>query len=166
LSRGQPWVVLDNTVLSSLHVAGALARVLEIRPANWIVPLQVRREAVAWKTYGAVVGMLLDDLQARDVLVYASPELGPEAALFAQVSRTRGQGESAAIAIAYHRRGVIATDDRQARRTCQSLRPSVPTLSTEGLLSTIVVDGLLSLAEAQAIWAATGIRDPRRGVHI
>jgi predicted nucleic acid-binding protein len=112
------------------------------------------------------VGILLDSLEARAVIVYASPEPGPEAVLFAQVSRTRGQGESAAITIAYHRHGAVATDDRQARRTCQGLSPPVPTLSTEALLSTMVVEGLLSLAEAQAIWLATGIRNPNRGIQI
>jgi predicted nucleic acid-binding protein len=159
-------VALDNTVISSLFVAGALSQILELWEGNWIVPLQVRDEAAAWKARGAGLVILLNNLQSRGVVEYASPEPGPEGALFAQLQRTRGQGESAVIAIAYSRRLVVATDDRQARRSCETLTPAVPTFATEDLLSLAVADGLLTLPEAQAIWSATGILDPNRGIKI
>jgi len=42
--------------------------------------------------------------------------------------------------------------------------PLVPWLSTEGILSSAVADGLLSRSEAEAIWQATGITDSKRGI--
>jgi predicted nucleic acid-binding protein len=138
--------------------------VLELWPRQWIVPLQVLDEARAWKLHGAQLVTLLDALQSRDVIEYATPEPGPEGALFAQLQGARGQGESAAIAIAYQRGCVVATDDRQARSSCQALAPPLRVLATEAILELAVDDGLLRLAEARAIWIATGIRDPNRGI--
>jgi predicted nucleic acid-binding protein len=157
-------VVLDNTVISTLILARALSLLLQLWPGKWIVPLQVRDEAAAWKLHGAEVISTLNELRSRGVVDYASPEPGLEGALLAQLQRTRGQGESAAIAIAYQRGFAVATDDRQARASCQALNPPVPVLATEALLKLAVDDGLLTLAEAQAIWRATGIRDPTRWI--
>ena len=159
-------VLLDNTVVSSLHVAAALRELLELWEGRWIVPLLVRNEAAAWTTHGARVVSLLDSLHHRGVLSYASPEPGPEGALFAELSRTRGQGESAAIAIAFYRQAAVATDDRLARRSCELLNPPVATLSTEKLLTIAVADGLLAAARAREIWSLTGIRDPSRDIQI
>jgi predicted nucleic acid-binding protein len=159
-------IVLDNTVISSLYVAGALTQILEVRAGRWVVPLQVRDEAAAWHARGTGVLFHLNSLDARGVVVFVSPAPGPEGALFAALTRTRGRGESAAIAIAHSRGLVVATDDRQARRSCAGLNPPVPTLSTEGLLSRIVIEGLIAETTARAIWTATGIRDPNRGIRL
>jgi predicted nucleic acid-binding protein len=159
-------VVLDNTVISSLHLAGALAELLLCWEGRWILPLQVRDEAAAWKAHGAGVILLLNTLHARGVFDLVSPEPGPEATLFAELTRTRGQGESAAIAIAHFRQAAIATDDRQARRSCEALNPPVRTLTTEGLLAITVGDGLLSATRAIEIWTSTGIRDPNRRLRL
>lgn len=159
-------VVLDNTVISSLHVAGALAQVLRLWEGTWIVPLQVRDETAAWKALGAGAVVLLDSLHSRGVLDYLSPDPGPEGTLFVQLSRTRGQGESAAIALAFYRQAAVATDDRQAKRSCEILSPPVPTFATEELLSVAVIDGLITMEQARAIWHSTGIRDPNRGIRM
>lgn len=157
-------VVLDNTVISSLHIASSLRQVLELWAGFWLVPLQVRAEAAAWKGHGPYVVNLLDDLDSHGVLAYVSPEPGPEGALFAQITRTRGEGESAAIAIAHHRQAAVATDDRQARRSCQDLNPPVPLLATEELLTIAVADSRLAAEQARALWSAIGITDPNRGL--
>ncbi len=157
-------VVLDNTVIPTLYVANALSEVLRLWPGQWIVPLQVRDEAAAWKAHGADVVTALEHLRSRGTIEYASPEPGPEGRLFAQLQRTRGEGESAAIAIAYVRGFAVATDDRRARRSCQGLKPPVLTIATEALLDIAVTDGLLAESQARAIWASTGIADPNRGV--
>jgi predicted nucleic acid-binding protein len=157
-------VVLDTTVISSFHLASALSQVLGLCESRWIVPLQVRDEAAAWQPFGPALVTLLDDLSARGTIEYASPSPGPEGALFAKLQRTRGQGESAAIAIAHVRGFVVATDDRRARRSCEGLHPPVAVLATEELLTIAVGDGALTRAEAERIWIATGIQDPRRGI--
>jgi len=157
-------VVLDTTVISSLHLADALSQVLGLWQSQWIVPLQVREESAAWKPSGPGLVTLLDTPRARGTIEYASPNPGREGALFAQLQRTRGQGESAAIAIAYVRGFVVATDDRRAKRSCEGLSPPVAVLATEDLLTIAVRDGALTRSEAERVWIATGIQDPHRRI--
>jgi len=161
---GSPGCVLDNSVVSALHQAGALARLLEMWPGRWVVPAEVREEASRWKAEGHRVVVILDSLEARGIIVYAEVDPSLEGALMAQLSRTLGQGESAAIAMAYRRGFQVALDDRAARRTCERLQPSVEWVSTESLLVRAVAEGKLTRAEATAIWNATGILDIRRGL--
>lgn len=160
----RPGCVLDNSVVSALHQAGALLRVLEIWPGRWVVPAQVREEASCWKSEGYRVVAILDSLATRGVIAYAEIDPSSEGALMGQLSRSLGQGESAAIAMAYRRGFGVALDDRAARKACERLQPSVEWVSTEGLLMRAVAEGRLTRVEAAAIWNGTGIQDPRRGL--
>ena len=157
-------LVLDNTVISTFQEAGVLARILEYWPGQWLVPVEVMGEAARWKAHGASVSATLRQLDAQSVIEITamSPQL--EGRLFAQLQLTLGQGESAAIAIAFHRKLNVCLDDRRARRACQRLSPPVPWLSTEEILGQAVRDGFLTRADAEAIWRATGILDPKRGI--
>lgn len=159
-----PRVLLDNSVISALHEAESLSRVLRFWPARWIVPYQVRDEAGAWKTQGSRVVAILDALAQESVLDLASVEPLTEGPVFARLQRALGQGESAAIAIAFHRGSWVATDDRRARRACDELSPTVPWIATEGLLGLAVTDGFLARSEAELVWTATKIRDPQRRI--
>ena len=157
-------VVLDNSVISALHEAESLARVLGFWPARWIVPYQVRGEAAAWKTQGSRVIAVLDSLAQESVVEFSAVEPLTEGPVFVRMQRTLGQGESAAFAIAFHRGASVATDDRRARRACDELSPKVPWISTEGLLGLTVTDGFLTRSEAELVWSATKIRDPQRRI--
>ncbi len=84
--------------------------------------------------------------------------------MFVRLQHTLGQGESAAIAIAFHRKLWVAIDDRRARRACDELSPRVPWIATEGLLGLAVTDGFLTKPEADLVWAATKILDPQRRI--
>jgi predicted nucleic acid-binding protein len=157
-------LVLDNATISTLHEAGALVQVLEYWPGRWLLPVEVLGEAAAWKAHGAYVEATLRQLDARRVLEFTALVPTGEGVLFAQLQRRLGQGESAAIAIAYHRGLGVCLDDRRARRACERLSPPVPWLSTETILGEAVRGGFLTRTEAEAIWRATGIRDPNRGI--
>jgi len=157
-------IVLDNSVISSLHDAHALAQVLSLWPGRWLVPLEVEGEAARWPAQGTVVKAILQRLQAQQVIEITAVDPRLEGLLFASLTRRLGQGESAVIAIAAHRLHRAALDERRARRTCDQLSPPVPWVTTEGILGYAVSDGLLIRPEAEAIWLATGITDPRRNV--
>jgi predicted nucleic acid-binding protein len=157
-------IVLDNTVISSLEEAGALAQMLNLWPGRFVVPVEVRGEAGNWKLRGASVTLTLDSLAAQKVISITSIDPRKEGSLFSQLTRRLGQGESAVIAIASVRHMTAALDDRRARRACNQLAPPVPWVPTEGLLGLAVADGLLTRAEAESIWLATGISDPNRSV--
>ncbi len=157
-------VVLDNTVVSNLHRAGALSRVLEFWPGQWLVPLQVRDEAAAWPTQGSRVVRILEDLRERGVIDFGVLDPRTEGAHFGRLTRTLGQGEAATIAIAYHRHYAVALDDYAAQRACHRLTPPVPWAATEMLLRCAIAEGYLVLDEARAIWAAMEIADPKRQI--
>jgi predicted nucleic acid-binding protein len=164
ISPAQRPIVLDNTVVSNLHRAGALSRVLEFWPGQWLVPWQVRDEAAGWPTEGSRVASALEDLRERRVIDFAALEPRVEGSLFARLTRTLGQGEAATVAIAYHRHYVVALNDYPAQRACNRLAPPVPWVVTEVLLQCAVAEGHLILDEARAIWTAVGIRDPKRQI--
>ncbi len=157
-------LVLDNSVLSTLQEASVLSRVLEYWPGQWLVPVEVMGEAAAWKVHGVSVTATLNSLDARGTIEITAivPQL--EGQTFAQLQRTLGQGESAAIAIAFHRKLGVCLDDLRARRACERLSPPVPWWSTEQILGQAVRDLCMTRADAEAIWSATGIRDPNRGI--
>lgn len=157
-------LVLDNSVVSNLHRAGALGRVLAFWSGRWLVPLQVKDEAAAWPSEGQSVLRSLEDLRERRVLDFVVLDPRGEGALFARLTRTLGQGEAASITIAYHRHYGVSLDDYPARRACDRLVPPLSSIMTEGLLRCAVVEGYLALDEARAIWEAIGISDPRRQV--
>ena len=164
ISAFQSPYVLDNSVISALHQAGALRRVLELWTGQWVIPVEVKEEAAAWRGEAQRIIRILDDLCAHRIASYAELDPRAEGPLFARLNRTLGQGESATIAIAYHRRLGAALDDYAARRACERLAPPVPWIATEGILRCAVAEGHLSLAETREIWAATSIRDPKREV--
>ena len=82
-----------------------------------------------------------------------------EVALFGTLSASGrlGAGECSAIAVAVHRRHILAIDDRratiQARRADRTLR----VLTTRDLMVSMIGEGLLDIVEADSIkdeWAA------------
>ena len=154
-------IVIDNTVISTFQEAGVLARILELWPGRWLVPLEVQGEAAAWKAHGASVSATLQQLSWRGIIEINAVDPRSEGPLFAQLTRTLGQGESAVIAIAAGRQFMAALDDRRA---CDRLSPPVPWVPAEGILGYAVADGHITRAEAEAIWQATGILDPRRSI--
>ena len=107
---------------------------------------------------------ILDALAKESVVELSSVEPLSEGPLFVSLQRVLGQGESAAIAIAFYRGFSVAIDDRRARRACDELSPRAPWISTEGLLGIAVTDGFLTRSEAESVWAATKIRDPQRRI--
>lgn len=164
ISPGRLPYVLDNSVVSALHQAEALSRVLELWPGRWLVPEHVRDEATQWRAERDRVLRILDDLSARRVIEYTEIDFFTEGPMFARLSRTLGQGESAAIAVGHQRRLGVALDDRAARRACERLNPPVTWIATEEVLLCAATEGLLTLVEARSIWSATGIADPRRQI--
>src|SRR4051812_45333119 len=93
-------IVLDNSVISTFHDAQVLARVLELWPGRWLIPLEVEGEAAAWPAHGAAVTAILHRLRAHQVIEMTAVVPRVEGPLFVQLTRRLGQGESAVIAIA------------------------------------------------------------------
>lgn len=79
--------------------------------------------------------------------------------------RTLSPGEASCITLAQSRGGVVATDDRTARNTC--FDNGVPFTGTIGILKACVLDGVLSLQEADDVLRAmtrSGYHSPVRRI--
>ena len=79
--------------------------------------------------------------------------------------RTLSPGEASCITLAQTRGGVVITDDRTARNTC--FDSGVPFTGTIGILKACVLDGALSLQEADDVLRAmtgAGYHSPVRRI--
>jgi len=151
-------VILDNDVISRLYSAGALRRALEVWPKrSFYITQQVIDEAGKWPAKGADLVAILEDLIANENLVSISIDDSSEEEIMAyaklQLENKLGRGESASIAIAFHREFDIATDDGIARGICDAMCHSVSIFGTGDLLNIAVRDGLMSREEANSIQA-------------
>lgn len=151
-------VVLDNDVVSRLHSAGALRRVLQVWPkSSFRVTERVIAEAGRWRTEGQRLVALLKQLETEGILMVISINESSEEEIRAYarllLENKVGRGESASIAIACHRGFDIATDDSVAADTCKAMSPSVSIFGTGDLLNMAVRDGLMTQDEVNAIQA-------------
>jgi len=151
-------LVLDNDVISRLYNVGALHRALEVWPRlSFRVTDYVVEEARQWPVKGKTLVGLLENLEAEEILTFISidesskEEISTYATLL--LGNRLGQGESASLAIAYHRGFDIATDDRVAIDMCKAKYPSNSVFNTGALLNMAVQDGLMTRIEVDAIWA-------------
>jgi predicted nucleic acid-binding protein len=149
-------VVLDNDVISRLYSAGALRRALEVWPKlSFRVTERVIEEAGQWRTRGEILVALLKELEAKGILAFISIDESSEEEIWAYarllLENKLGRGESASIAIAYHRGFDIATDDTVATDTCKAMYSSISIFGTGALLNMAVKDGLMTQNEVNAI---------------
>ena len=82
-----------------------------------------------------------------------------EIALFGTLSASGrlGAGECSAIAVAVHRRHMLAIDDRRATTQAQRVDRTLRILTTQDLMVSMIGEGLLDIDEADSIkdeWAA------------
>ena len=161
-------IVLDNSVISALHEAESLSRVLGFWPGTMdSSAYRPEMRPAAWKLRGAKVVAILDSLglRSRSSSWHRLNRLNRGSPYLSALQRTLGQGESAVNRNRVSPRKLwVATDDRRARRACDELSPRVRWVSTERLLGLAVTDGFLTQTQAEEVWAATKIRDPKRRI--
>lgn len=75
-----------------------------------------------------------------------------EVQLFAELTLTGlGVGECSAIAVAAHRNCSLAIDDKTARKRVAERHPELPVLTTESLVILMIREGVLTVADADAM---------------
>lgn len=147
-------VVLDNTILSNF------ARVQQTDAvfALWGKQLCAPREVLA----EYAVGVSLAQLPAEDWSWLPAAECTPEEIAFGQTQPARlGNGERAALSIAYHRKALLATDDLFARQIAG--RYAIVVIGTVGILLRCLRRGILTQPQAQTAldqMIAAGYRSP------
>lgn len=147
-------VVLDNTVLSNFALVDAVELVKRLWEGVAGLTPAVLAEYKAGASHGTSPAGAWADLP---VLTLTENE----AAFVATLSTRLGAGERASLAVAVHRRGLLASDDRDARNAAR--QHGVPTTGTLGILAACVRLGYLGRNEGNALLAkmiVAGYRSP------
>jgi len=152
-------VLLDNTVLTNFALVGRPDLVLHLWADAVCTTAAVQAEYQAGVVAGLVPAVAWIDLP---VVTLTEAEVAFAAALPARL----GAGERTCLAVAYHRRGLFVSDDRDARSA--ACRYGVSITGTLGILVLDVRQGYLSRGEANALveeMIAVGYRSPVRNLN-
>lgn len=153
----QGFAVLDTSVWINLLATEKANRIIEALGKAIVLPPQVLREL----RYDPVSNRPFDNLDhpaLKIPLVKRSALVGDEIALFLDlVAASRpnglGDGEAASIAIAVHRRAVIAVDETKARRIISERFPTLSIVRSVDILNDESIIRALGVAEAQECFA-------------
>lgn len=146
-------VLIDNTVLTNFALVERMELVTDLWPSA-CTTTAVQAEYAA----GTEVRDLSSDAWDGLKLLTLTPT---EKAFAARLHQRLGAGERSYIAVAYHRSGLFASDDYDARREGQALQ--VPTTGTIGVLLLNIQQGRITLADGNRLLAQLiqfGYRSP------
>lgn len=138
----------DTVTLSNFALIGRFGLLVDRYGTSLYVTEQVRSEIAAGRASGYARLRAVDQALTTGAIMQAEPMSAAEHESFGEFVRTFGAGEASCIALARHREGVVATDDRVARRRCIEL--GVPLTGTIGILKALSVSHTISVAEADA----------------
>ncbi len=147
-------ILLDNTVLTNFVLVDRTDLVMRLWPQAACTTLSVLAEYRA----GVASGLLPPDAWASLSVVTLTEE---ETAFAASLSPRLGVGERTCLAVVVQRRGLLVSDDLDARRVAE--QHDVPKTGTIGILVLCVRKGYLSRDQADTLLAemvAHGYRSP------
>jgi len=158
-------VVLDTTVLSNFALIEGLALLERLYGHRACTALAVVEEIRRGLAAGYSVLQHVERAFAPPVnagwLKITPLTASPEQARYLELLDTLGPGEAACLALAERHRLVLASDDLAARHAATQI--GVRLTGTIGILTRLVREGVLSLAEGNAhlrYMLASGYRSP------
>lgn len=140
-------LVLDTSVWINILATEESQEIMRILSSNHLAPMQVieeiKRNPVTQNPYSRTNHPLLNSSNVKAVEL-SGEELDLFLDLVGSASADRiGDGEAAAIALAFHRQAVLGLDDKKARRIAQSRFEGLKlAYSADLLTSAPVVNGL------------------------
>ena len=143
---GRVLVVSDTSVLINFLHIRRLDLLCEHRDYRFVITEHARAEitdaAQRADLEGAISATGLEETCLTDP---------SEISLFATLNGFLGRGESAAVAVAAIRTWAVATDDGRAKREIESRLGRKRLLTTPGVLLRCILNGALTVTEADAI---------------
>ncbi len=137
-------ILTDANVLINLIHIGQLDLLRQLPGYRFVVP-----EHVADEVQQDDQARRLAEAMADEVLAPTAITDLDEMALYTELHRTLGQGESACLAIAVHRRFSIASDEKKAfRRTAIKKIGEQRLMQTQDLIVMAIREGLVTVAQA------------------
>lgn len=149
--HGKPSAVLDASLIFTLSSSGVLERMLSSSRYSWHITPLVRGEIVRRETR-----VVIDRAIAAGQLLVIELDTSEQSQLdtWAEWGQLVDVGEAEAIALALARGWVIGLEDRQAQRALDRLVGPGRWINAVNLLRDAVADGLMTLAEANVIFAS------------
>ena len=135
-------VLVDNTVLCNFALVGRPDVVQRLWGTRACTTREVLSEYEAGAVEGLVPVRVWDDLRPVDLT-------SAEARFASALPPRLGAGERTCLAVAYHRAGIMATDDRDARGVAR--RFGVPCTGTVGMPVLAVRRGMLTREMADTL---------------
>lgn len=150
VDQAQPLdVCTDACVLINLAHVSRLDLLGEMRDMVFHVPQEVVNEINEPGQAGKVKAAI-DTGTLRALKIVAVEELG----LLAEYVEKFGKGESACLAVAVHRRWIIATDETKDKRLSREIgAKGIRIINTPGILLKAVRQGILSVEAADSMKA-------------
>jgi len=147
-------ILVDNTVLSNFALVKRADLVLRL----WATAAGTTSSVLAEYRAGAASGVLSPQAWAQLPVLTLTAE---ETEFASSLPPRLGAGERTCLSVAVHRRGILATDDLDARRMADEY--GVSTTGSVGILALCVRRGHLTHEQANALLAAmiaAGYRSP------
>ncbi|MEX0714751.1 MAG: hypothetical protein WD278_20615 [Pirellulales bacterium] len=149
-TAGRDDTILDTSVLLNFLKADRLDLITQHPRHRFYVTDHVRAEITQHypdqlaKLEAALSAGELDEIQVTDPA---------EVQAFSQLNASKrlGAGECSAIAVAANRRLPLAIDDKRARKEARTCSPKMVLLSTEGLMVSLIHEGVVDVAAADSI---------------
>jgi len=151
-------VLLDNTVLTNFALVGEARLVKRL----WATRACTTPATLGEYQAGAASGVVPAEAWANLPLVTLTDQ---ELAFADGLSLRLGAGERTCVAVAFHRQGLFASDDLDARRVAEGY--GIPMTGTVGILVLCVRQHHLSQDRAEALledMVAQGYRSPVIGL--
>lgn len=139
----------DTVTLSNFALSGAFELLVDRYRLSLRVTEQVRAELAAGRIRGFSELEAVEQALAAGRILPAKPMTSPESELFLELLRTLGPGEASCVALARHRGGIVATDDRAARSSCAER--GVAVTGTIGILKALCIDESITSEEADTV---------------
>ena len=155
----------DTVTLSNFALSGAFDLLLDRYGRSLRVTEQVRAELAAGRIRGYSELAVVERALASGAIVPIEPMTMPESELFVEHLPTLGSGEASCVALAFHRGGIVATDDRAARSCC--VERGIPVTGSIGILKALCIDRAITPEDTDAILARivdTGFYSPVRRI--
>ncbi len=141
----------DTVTLSNFALSGAFDLLVDRYGRSLRVTEQVRAELAAGRIRGYAELKVVEQPLAAGSILPADAMTTPESELFVDLLRNLSSGEASCVALARHRTGIVATDDRAARDSCAERQ--IPVTGTIGILKALCTDKNITSEEADAILA-------------
>lgn len=141
----QRLVLVDANILFNLAFVDRLSLLGALTDLDFRAPVEVLAEVVSEREQ-------VEKSLRQGHLAEATFSDVAELALFVELRLSLGMGEAACLALAVHREGLVASDEKRAfRREAETRLGPGRILNTPGLLVLSIRRGLLTFEEADAI---------------